>query len=117
MAQNEAVMTETEALPASLLYSLFNAFGPKALLKGGPRGDKFDKEARRTFEEVVRAAEKAKSAAEFAKLIGASAIQEDNVPQLPIVGLEVYPRGDAVLIRIKYANGVIYDHYYPTGNQ
>jgi hypothetical protein len=116
MAQNAAVMSE--ALPADVLYALFTALDPKRLLKGGPRpskGQKSDPTAQRDFEDAVKAAAKAKSASEFAKLIGAATTKEGPGNHGAIVGLEVYPRGEAVLIIIKYADGVEYQHYYPAG--
>jgi hypothetical protein len=118
MTQNEAVMESTGVLPPGLLYPILKALGPKTLLKGEPRPvrrEKVDPAARQAFADLVKAAARAKSAAQFAELTGATAIEEDVGKFGPIVGLEVFPRGDAVFIRIKYENGVTYDHYYPAG--
>lgn len=121
MTQMEAVMESTEALPATVLYSLLKALGPKAILKGGPRprkGVKVDPSARQAFDKAVKAADKARSAAEFARLIDAGGIQEDAADVKrngPIVGLEVYYSNGDTLIRMVFANGVTFDHYYPAG--
>lgn len=118
MATNAAVMTSTEALPADLLYSLLTALGPKNLAKSEPRPDKdgkIDQSARRDFEEVVKAAGKARSKAEFAQLIGAQAIQEDTASHGKITSLKVYNSGGAVFIQVIYEDGVTYQAYYPPG--
>lgn len=118
MAPNEAVMESTQALPAGLLYSLLTALDPKTLLKGEarpPKGAKTDPAARQEFEEAVKAAGKARSAAEFARLTGATATQEGRTHG-PIQRLEVYNGEDgSVFIVVVYLDGVTYHSYYPVG--
>jgi hypothetical protein len=118
MELNEAVMESTQALPAGLLYSLLTALDPKTLLKGEsrpPRGAKTDPAAKQDFEEAVKAAAKAGSAAEFARMIGATATQEGK-RHGPITALLVYNTDDGgVFIRVMYADGVTFDSYYPPG--
>ncbi len=118
MELNEAVMESTQALPAGLLYSLLTALDPKTLLQGEarpPKGAKTDPAAKQDFEEAVKAAAKARSAAEFARLIGATAIQEGR-SHGPITRFEVYNGNDgSVFIIVEFADGVTYHSYYPAG--
>jgi hypothetical protein len=111
-------MTPTEALPADVLYSLLTALGPKKLAKAEPKPDKdgkVDQSARRDFEEVARAADKAKSAAEFAQLIDLQVAQEDTRSHGAIKSLIVINSGGDVIIQVIFEDGVVFQAFYPVG--
>ena len=67
------------------------------------------------IDDIVKAAGKARSAAEFAKLIDAQVTQEDTRSHGAITSLKVFNSNGAVFIQVIYEDGVTYQAYYPPG--
>jgi len=108
---------EPQALPPALLYSLLRALGPKKIAKGRSKanpGEKISPSAKRAFQALVRAADQAKTANQFAKLVGdANTNRAESHGAITVLTVEYTKNGYTVII-VKFEDGTSYLVIYPT---
>jgi hypothetical protein len=108
---------EPQALPPALLYSLLRALGPKKIAKARSKakpGEKPSPSAKRAFQALVQAADQAKTANQFAKLVGDAntnrAASHGAVTQLTVE----YTSNGYTIVIVKFADGTGYIAAFPT---
>jgi hypothetical protein len=101
-------------LPAPLLYSVLKALKPPAdgVRFKAPDGGKPDASGKRALQEALDAARQARSAGQFAKLVGGQelAVSHGNILCLTVE----YNKDGYTIVRVRYQDGTQIISSFPT---